>query len=168
MQGGRKGLLELLQLLARELLSPLPTAARAEKSLAALRALVEATFGVLLGAELVKAGVGHRLGDQGLLRRQQRARSQVRRAAFRCGGEVLDRFLAQQTGQKRRRTGPGCLRQPATSYAAPLPTYPVPCFRMARLAWDLSCRGQGMASLLLGLPRSVAKPRDPGASARKF
>ena len=62
MQGGRKGLLQLLQLLA------------------ALRALVGATFGVFLGTELVKAGVGHSLPDQGLLRRQRRARSQVRRA----------------------------------------------------------------------------------------
>ncbi len=32
-----------------------------------------------------------------------------------------------------------------------LPRYPVPCFRMGRLATSLSCRGQGLGRVLVGL-----------------
>jgi len=97
------------------------------------------------------------------------------RKAFRCGVEALDRFLAQLAGQNRRRgfgetfvlvdsadptrilgyytLAPAQVERVALlpADAAPLPPYPVPCFRMGRLACDLSCRGQGLGSLLLGL-----------------
>ncbi len=97
------------------------------------------------------------------------------RKAFRCGVEAIDRFLAQQAGQNRRRgfgetfvlvdvadpakilgfytLAPGQVERVALQPddAAPLPPYPVPCFRMGRLARELSCRGQGLGSLLLGL-----------------
>lgn len=39
--------------------------------------------------------------------------------------------------------------QPAD--ARPLPPYPIPCFRMGRLARDLRWRGEGMGALLIGL-----------------
>ncbi len=97
------------------------------------------------------------------------------RKAFRCGVEALDRFLAQQAGQNRRRgfgetfvlvdtadptkilgyytLAPAQVERVALQPddAAPLPPYPVPCFRIGRLALDLSCRGQGLGSLLLAL-----------------
>ena len=97
------------------------------------------------------------------------------RKAFRCGVEALDRFLDQQAGQNRRRgfgetfvlvngadparilgyytLAPAQVERVALQPddAAPLPPYPVPCFRMGRLALDLSCRGQGLGSLLLAL-----------------
>ena len=97
------------------------------------------------------------------------------RKAFRCGVEAIDRFLAQQAGQNRRRgfgetfvlvdgadptrilgyytLAPAQVERVALQPgdAAPLPPYPVPCFRMVRLALDLSCRGQGLGSLLLAL-----------------
>jgi GNAT superfamily N-acetyltransferase len=97
------------------------------------------------------------------------------RKAFRCGVEALDRFLAQQASQNRRRgfgetfvlvdaadsarilgfytLAPAQVERVALQPddAAPLPPYPVPCFRMGRLALDLSCRGQGLGSLLLAL-----------------
>jgi GNAT superfamily N-acetyltransferase len=97
------------------------------------------------------------------------------RKALRCGVEALDRFLVQQAGQNRRRgfgetfvlvdaadsarilgfytLAPAQVERVALQPddAAPLPPYPVPCFRMGRLALDLSCRGQGLGSLLLAL-----------------
>jgi GNAT superfamily N-acetyltransferase len=97
------------------------------------------------------------------------------RQAFRCGVEALDRFLQQQAVQNRRRgfgetfvlvdqadptlilgfytLAPAQIARAAlqSEDAAPLPPYPVPCFRMGRLARDLSSRGQGIGSLLLAL-----------------
>jgi GNAT superfamily N-acetyltransferase len=97
------------------------------------------------------------------------------RQAFRCGVVALDRFLAQQAGQNRRKgfgetfvlvneadpsrilgyytLAPVQVVRAALQAedAAPLPPYPVPCFRMGRLARDLSCRGQGIGALLLAL-----------------
>jgi len=97
------------------------------------------------------------------------------RQAFRCGVEALDRFLQRQAGQNRRRGfgetfvlvneadparilgfytfAPAQVARASLQQgdSAPLPPYPVPCFRMGRLARDLSCRGQGIGSLLLAL-----------------
>jgi hypothetical protein len=80
------------------------------------------------------------------------------RKAFRCGVEVLDRFLAQQAGQNRRRgfgetfvlvedaeparilgyytLAPAQVARAALQPedAAPLPPHPVPCYRIGRLA----------------------------------
>ncbi|MBM5817496.1 MAG: GNAT family N-acetyltransferase [Cyanobacteria bacterium K_Offshore_surface_m2_239] len=101
--------------------------------------------------------------------------SRHNRKAFRCGVEALDRFWAQQAGQNRRRgfgetfvlveasdpdkilgyytLAPAQVERVALQPddAASLPLYPVPCCRMGRLALDLSCRGQGLGSLLLAL-----------------
>jgi len=97
------------------------------------------------------------------------------RKAFCCGVPALDRFLQQQAHQNMRRgvsqtfvlvpadipaeiAGFYCLApaeirladlQPAD--AKPLPPYPVPCFRMGRLARDQRWQGQGTGPLLLGL-----------------
>jgi len=97
------------------------------------------------------------------------------RKAFSCGVAPLDRFLQQQAHQNMRRgvsqtfvlvpanaqaeiTGfytlaptevPLADLQPAD--AKPLPPYPVPCFRMGRLARDQRWQGQGIGPLLLGL-----------------
>ncbi len=97
------------------------------------------------------------------------------RGAFRCGVDALDRFLQQQAGQNRRRgfgetfvlveaaeparilgfytLAPAQMARADLQRkdAEPLPPYPVPCFRMGRLARDQSCRGQGIGSLLLAL-----------------
>jgi GNAT superfamily N-acetyltransferase len=97
------------------------------------------------------------------------------RKAFSCGVPALDRFLHQQAHQTMRRgmsqtfvlvpadapdgiagfytLAPAevqlALLQPAV--AKPLPPYPVPCFRMGRLARDQRWHGQGIGGLLLGL-----------------
>ncbi len=97
------------------------------------------------------------------------------RKAFSCGVAALDRFLQQQAHQNMRRgvsqtfvlvpanapaeiagfytLAPAEVRladlQPAD--ARPLPPYPVPCFRMGRLARDQRWQGQGIGPLLLGL-----------------
>ena len=97
------------------------------------------------------------------------------RKAFCCGVPALDRFLQQQAHQNMRRgvsltfvlapmDGPAEIAgfytlapaevplaglQPAD--ARPLPPYPVPCFRMGRLARDQRWQGQGIGPLLLGL-----------------
>ena len=97
------------------------------------------------------------------------------RKVFSCGEPALDRFLQQQAHQNMRRgvsqtfvlvpadapaeiagfytLAPAEVRlallQPAD--AKPLPPYPVPCFRMGRLARDQRWRGQGIGGLLLGL-----------------
>ena len=110
-----------------------------------------------------------------MLEEQRLDPSRHNRKAFRCGVEALDRFLSQQAGQNRRRgfgetfvlveasdpdkilgyytLAPAQVERVALQPddAAPLPPYPVPCFRMGRLALDLSCRGQGLGSLLLAL-----------------
>ena len=97
------------------------------------------------------------------------------RKAFRSGVPALDRFLQQQAHQNMRRgvsqtlvlvpaeapdqiagfytLAPAEVRladlQPAD--AKPLPPYPVPCFRLGRLARDERWQGQGIGALLLGL-----------------
>jgi GNAT superfamily N-acetyltransferase len=111
----------------------------------------------------------------GVLEEQRLDPRRHNRQAFRCGVEALDRFLAQQAGQNRRKgfgetfvvvneadpsriLGYSTL-SPAQGVraflqaedAAPLPPYPVPCFRIGRLARDRSCRGQGICALLLAL-----------------
>jgi GNAT superfamily N-acetyltransferase len=51
--------------------------------------------------------------------------------------------------------------------AKPLPPYPVPCFRMGRLARDQRLQGQGLGPLLLGLAvhRCHAARRSVGGYA---
>lgn len=97
------------------------------------------------------------------------------REAFCCGEPALDRFLKQQAHQNMRRgvsqtfvlvpaEAPGQIAgfytltpaeinladlQPGD--AKPLPPYPVPCFRMGRLARDQRWQRQGLGPLLLGL-----------------
>ena len=97
------------------------------------------------------------------------------RSAFACGEPALDAFLQRHAHQNMRKgisqtwvlvspdkpstiAGYYCLApaevvlanlQPAD--ARPLPPYPIPCFRMGRLARDLRWRGEGMGALLIGL-----------------
>ena len=97
------------------------------------------------------------------------------RSAFACGEPALDAFLQRHAHQNMRKgisqtwvlvspdkpstiAGYYCLApaevvlanlQPAD--ARPLPPYPIPCFRMVRLARDLRWRGEGMGALLIGL-----------------
>ncbi|MCX5958747.1 MAG: N-acetyltransferase [Cyanobacteria bacterium] len=97
------------------------------------------------------------------------------RSAFACGESALDAFLQRHAHQNMRKgisqtwvlvspdkpstiAGYYCLApaevvlanlQPAD--ARPLPPYPIPCFRMGRLARDLRWRGEGMGALLIGL-----------------
>ena len=97
------------------------------------------------------------------------------RKAFSCGVAPLDRFLQQQAHQNMRRgVSQTFVLVPANapaeiagfytlapaevpladlqpSDAKPLPPYPVPCFRMGRLARDQRWQGQGIGPLLLGL-----------------
>jgi hypothetical protein len=96
------------------------------------------------------------------------------RSAFACGEPALDAFLQRHAHQNMRKgisqtwvlvppdkpnmiAGYYCLApaevvlanlQPAD--ARPLPPYPIPCFRMGRLARDLRWRGEGMGALLIG------------------
>jgi GNAT superfamily N-acetyltransferase len=97
------------------------------------------------------------------------------RSAFACGESALDAFLQRHAHQNMRKgisqtwvlvspdkpstiAGYYCLApvevvlanlQPAD--ARPRPPYPIPCFRMGRLARDLRWRGEGMGALLIGL-----------------
>ncbi len=97
------------------------------------------------------------------------------RSAFACGESALDAFLQRHAHQNMRKgisqtwvlvspdkpstiAGYYCLApaevvvanlQPAD--ARPLPPYPIPCFRMGRLARDLRWRREGMGALLIGL-----------------
>lgn len=117
--------------------------------------------------------------------------SRHNRKAFRCGVPVLDRFLQQQAHQNMRRgvsqtfvlvpaDAPGEIAgfytlapaevgladlQPAD--ARPLPPYPVPCFRMGRLARDQRWHRQGIGPLLLGLAvqRCLEAKRSVGGYA---
>ena len=97
------------------------------------------------------------------------------RKDFTCGVPALDRFLQQQAHQYMRRgVSQTFLLVPADAPdaiagfytlapaevrlallqladAKPLPPYPVPCFRMGRLARDQCWHGQGIGGLLLGL-----------------
>jgi len=97
------------------------------------------------------------------------------RSGFACGEPALDAFLQRHAHQNMRKgisqtwvlVPPG---QPSTiagyyrlapaevvlanlqpADARPLPPYPIPCFRMGRLARDLRWRGEGLGALLIGL-----------------
>jgi len=96
------------------------------------------------------------------------------RAGFSCGVATLDAYLAQLAGQHVRKgvnavyvlvdtERPHWILGYYTLSAAELdgvqlsdadrqhlPRYPVPCFRMGRLACRLDSRGQGLGRLLLG------------------
>lgn len=96
------------------------------------------------------------------------------RAAFFCGVPALDTYLAQLAAQHVRKgvstvfvlvdtDRPDWILGYYTLSAAELdgvqlsdadrqhlPRYPVPCFRMGRLACRLDARGQGLGRLLLG------------------
>lgn len=113
------------------------------------------------------------------------------RKAFCSGVPALDRFLQTQAHQNMRRgvsqtfvlvpaqapdeiagfytLAPGEVRladlQPAD--ARPLPPYPVPCFRLGRLARDQRWRGRGIGALLLGLAvqRCLTAKRSIGGYA---
>ena len=113
------------------------------------------------------------------------------RKGFRCGEPALDRFLNQHAYQNMRRgvsqtfvLVPGdtpaeiagfytlapaeiCLADLQPGDAKPLPPYPVPCFRMGRLARDLRWQGQGLGPLLLGLAvqRCLVAQRSVGGYA---
>lgn len=117
--------------------------------------------------------------------------SRHNRKPFCCGVPALDRFLQQQAHQNMRRgvsqtfvlvsadapgeiagfytLAPAEIRladlQPAD--ARPLPPYPVPCFRMGRLARDQRWQGQGIGPLLLGLAvqRCLEAKRSVGGYA---
>ncbi len=106
---------------------------------------------------------------------QQLDPSRHNRKAFCSGVPALDRFLQQQAHQNMRRgvsqtfvmvpaedpdeivgfytLAPAEVKladlQPAD--AKPLPPYPVPCFRLGRLARDQRWQGRGVGALLLGL-----------------
>lgn len=97
------------------------------------------------------------------------------RSGFACGEPALDAFLKRHAHQNMRKgisqtwvlvpqdepitiAGYYCLApaevdlanlQPAD--ARPLPPYPIPCFRMGRLARALRWRGEGIGALLIGL-----------------
>ncbi len=97
------------------------------------------------------------------------------RSAFACGEPALDAFLQRHAHQNMRKgisqtwvlvpqdepitiAGYYSLApaevvlanlQPAD--ARPLPPYPIPCFRMGRLARALRWRGEGIGALLIGL-----------------
>ena len=97
------------------------------------------------------------------------------RSAFACGEPALDAFLQRHAHQNMRKgisqtwvlvpldqpstiAGYYCLApaevvlanlQPID--ARPLPPYPIPCFRMGRLARDFRWRGEGLGELLIGL-----------------
>ena len=97
------------------------------------------------------------------------------RYGFACGEPALNAFLQRHAHQNMRKgisqtwvlvpqdepitiAGYYCLApaevdlanlQPAD--ARPLPPYPIPCFRMGRLARALRWRGEGIGALLIGL-----------------
>jgi GNAT superfamily N-acetyltransferase len=97
------------------------------------------------------------------------------RAGFRCGEPALDEFLHKYAAQQSAKgltsifvlvddAGPRtilgfyalsaaqiCLAQLSESERKKLPRYPVPCFRMGRLARSAERRGSGIGSLLMGL-----------------
>jgi GNAT superfamily N-acetyltransferase len=97
------------------------------------------------------------------------------RNSFQCGEPALDTFLRQYAAQQVAQgvtsvfvlvddAMPSKIQGFYTLSAAQidssrlspaerkkLPRYPVPCFRMGRLARDLRCRGQGVGEILIGL-----------------
>jgi GNAT superfamily N-acetyltransferase len=113
------------------------------------------------------------------------------RKAFSCGVDALDRFLQKHAHQAMRRgvsqtfvlvpvgntsaivgfytLAPAevLLANLQISDARPLPPYPVPCFRMGRLARDQRWRGEGIGPLLLGcaVQRCLDAKRSVGGYA---
>lgn len=109
-----------------------------------------------------------------MLEEQMLDAAQHDRAAFSCGVPALDVYLTQLAAQHVRKgvssvyvlvdtDRPNRILGYYTLSAAELdgaqlddadrqhlPTYPVPCFRMGRLASHLDVRGQGLGRLLLG------------------
>lgn len=96
------------------------------------------------------------------------------RAGFECGAHELDEYLRRYAQQHRRRgisnvyvlvhsAAPGVILGYYTLSAAEvdasllgesarrkLPRYPVPCFRMGRLACRIDQHGRGLGKLLIG------------------
>jgi predicted GNAT family N-acyltransferase len=97
------------------------------------------------------------------------------RTSFHCGEPLLDEFLSRYAAQQSAKgvTSVFVLVDSAqaskilgyyTLSAAQidatqlspadqkkLPRYPIPCFRLGRLARDLECRGSGVGEVLMGL-----------------
>ena len=97
------------------------------------------------------------------------------RSGFACGEPALDAFLQRHAHQNMRKgisqtwvlvpqdepitiAGYYCLAPAEVDLAnlhpadaRPLPPYPIPCFRMGRLARALRWRGEGIGALLIGL-----------------
>ena len=97
------------------------------------------------------------------------------RASFRCGEPVLDAYLHKYAAQQHAKGVSSVFvvvdtRAPQTvlgyytlsaaqlssdqlsaTERKKLPTYPIPCFRMGRLACSLVRKGQGLGATLLGL-----------------
>jgi GNAT superfamily N-acetyltransferase len=97
------------------------------------------------------------------------------RASFRSGEQLLDEFLRKYAAQQSARgvasvfvlvddVQPSKIlgfytlsaAQVDVTHLSPaeqkkLPRYPVPCFRLGRLARDLGCRGTGIGEILIGL-----------------
>lgn len=78
-----------------------------------------------------------------MLEEQQLDPSRHNRKAFCSGVPALDRFLQQHAQVKLADLQP--------DDAKPLPPYPVPCFRLGRLARDQRWQARGIGALLLGL-----------------
>lgn len=113
------------------------------------------------------------------------------RAGFSCGVAELDDYLRRFAAQHRRRgignvyvlvdsAAPGLILGYYTLGAAQvdaagltdadrkrLPRYPVPCFRMGRLACRADRRGQGLGKLLMGcaVERCLQARKQVGAYA---
>ena len=113
------------------------------------------------------------------------------RAVFACGVPALDEYIARFAEQHRRRgiasvyvltesTRPNFILGYYTLSAAEvdvnrlpeadrkkLPRYPVPCFRMGRLACRADQQGQGLGKLLLGcaVDRCLNARKQVAASA---
>jgi predicted GNAT family N-acyltransferase len=96
------------------------------------------------------------------------------RAAFHCGVSVLDDYLHKYAAQQNARgistvfvlvddaaprkilgfytlsAAQVSVEQLSDTERKKLPRYPVPCFRMGRLARDIESRGAGLGEVLLG------------------
>ena len=105
--------------------------------------------------------------------RVQKLTSDHDRRSFKCGNDALDRYLIEQSTQDVRRNVTACfvacrgenprvvgfytiamgsvaLGDFPAGISRKLPRYPtVPVARIGRLAVDLSCRGEGLGSVLL-------------------
>ena len=96
------------------------------------------------------------------------------RAAFHCGVPALDDYVHKYAAQQSAKgistvfvlvddAAPSKIlgfytlsaaqlgvQQLGDAQRKKLPRYPVPCFRMGRLARDLECRGAGLGEILIG------------------